>query len=366
MSIPRPTSASAISRRSFLQRSALTATVAVAGSGLLAACGTGSSSDDDTGGGNGDGNGGNGKMTWLSPIPLESLSLSPELLALVGGHFTKHGLDVTLQPTKGTAQATQTLLTGIAPIARVGQIDAMRAIMDSGQPLVTIGTLVHNASVRFAYSTKNVVLDKPEAFVGQTMGVPSEGGTSDNMVSLVVASAGIDPKQVKRQVVGLTPGTFNLVERGRLAGYVVSIDTATILQSQHPDAGVFDPSEYVIGSQVYVTTKDALKTHADGLRAFLAGINDAVAAMAADTNFDETIKQLRAKYSFATLDDDKIARAALTTMMKGWTQGDASKPLLVTDEAKWTKGYEEKVKAGVVKAGGDPASWIDNSLLPTS
>ncbi|MFD0851486.1 ABC transporter substrate-binding protein, partial [Actinomadura adrarensis] len=166
--------------------------------------------------------GGDGKMTFLSPLPLETLGLAVELLGVAGGHFEKHGLDVTLQEAKGTAQAIQTLLSGVAPVARVGQIDLMTAVTDSNRPLVNIGTGFRTTALRFAYSKKNHPINAPEDMAGRTMGVPSEGGTSDKVVSLVLAGAGLDPEQTRRQVVGLTPGTFDLVQRGRLVGYVVS------------------------------------------------------------------------------------------------------------------------------------------------
>ncbi|HEV2778379.1 MAG TPA: ABC transporter substrate-binding protein [Actinophytocola sp.] len=344
------------SRRSFLTRSAVTVAAAAAGPSLLAACGS-----DATAGGRG-----GERATFLSYLPLETLSLAPELLAVVGGHFANHGLEVELQPVKGSPQAMQTLLAGSGPVTRLGQIDVMTAVADSNQPLVNIGTLTRGSSLRFVYSKKNHPLEKPEDFLGQTMGVPSEGGTSDKVVSLVMANAKLDPRQVKRQVVGLTPGTFNLVQQGRLVGYVVSIDTANVVTAQHEDAGVFDPGVIVRSdSQVFVATRDGIRQNPGVLRAFLAGIKDALAAMVADESFDETIKRLRAKYSFAALDDDKVARDSLITMRDLWTGGDASKPLLVTDEAAWVAGYDELTAAGVAKPGGNAASWIDNSLLPT-
>lgn len=347
-----------LSRRSFIRRSAFATAVAAAGPSLLAACGSDAA---DGAGGAGD----REKVTFLSYLPLETLSLAPELLAVAGGHFAKHGLDVTLQPVKGSPQAMQTLLAGTSPITRLGQIDVMTAVAETGQPMVSIGTLNRGSALRFVYSKKNHPLEKPEDFVGQLMGVPSEGGTSDKVVSLVLASAGLDPEQTRRQVVGLTPGTFNLVEKGRIVGYVVSIDTANILTSQNDDVGVFDPGTVVKSdSQVYVSTKDGIKEESETLQAFMAGIHDALAAFVADSSLDETIKQLRSEYSFATLDDDKIAKASLTTMRDSWTGGEDPKPLLVTDQADWAAGYSELTAAGIAKSGGDSASWFDNSLLP--
>lgn len=346
---------STLSRRSFLARSAATVAAVTAGPTLITACGS------DAAGGDGE------KVTFLSYLPLETLSLTPELLAVAGGHFAAHGLDVTLQPVKGSPQAMQTLLAGSGPITRVGQIDVMTAVAKTKQPLVNIGTLTRGSSVRFVYSRNNVDLANPESLLGQTMGVPSEGGTSDKVVSLVLANSGLDPKQVKRQVVGLTPGTFNLVQQGRLAGYVVSIDTANVVLSQHEDAGVYDPGTVVRSdSQVYVATKDGLTKNKGILQPFMAGIQDALAALVADESFDRTLETLRGEYSFASLDDDEIARASLTTMRELWTGGDPAEPLLVTDEAAWVAGYDELVAAEVAAPGGDARSWFDNGMLPRS
>ncbi|MFF4776329.1 ABC transporter substrate-binding protein [Microtetraspora fusca] len=356
---PRPSVATpSLDRRSFLRRSAFAVAAAAAGPTLLSACG----SDSAAGAGSGSGSGSRG-ITFLSYLPLETLSLAPELLAVAGGHFTKHGLDVKLQPVKGSPQAMQTLLAGSGLVTRVGQIDLVTAVGKTEQPMVNVGSLTRASTVRILYSKKNP-LNRPEDLAGKTMGVPSEGGTSDKLVSLVMSNSGLDATSVKRQVVGLTPGTFNLVQQGRIAGYVVSLDTANIVVSQNSDAAIFDPGEYVnADTQVYVSTRDNVKNKAADLKAFLAGINDAVAAMVADESLDETLKVLRGAYSFATLNDVDIAKASLRQSRDAWTGGRPGDPFLVTDEKGWSTGYDELVKAGMVPSGLDPKVWLDNSLL---
>ncbi|WP_167171450.1 ABC transporter substrate-binding protein [Saccharomonospora amisosensis] len=344
----------ALSRRAFLRRSALAGGAAATGS-LLAACG--SSSQEGSGEGA-------EAMTYLSILPLETLAMAPELLGVAGGYFAKHGLDVELQPVKGTAQGIQTLISGIGPVCRAGQIDLMTTMSEENRPLVAIGTLYRGSGLRILYS-KSDPLTKPEDFVGKTIGVPSEGGTSSKVVSLVLAAGGFDPARTPRQVTGLTPGTFNLVQQGRIGGYVTSIDTANIVLSQHEDAGVFDPGTVVKSdSQVYLTTRDVMQQNPDMLKAFLAGIHDTLTAFVADKNFDKTIAKMREQYSFATLDDDVIARKSLGISRELWTGGDPNQPLLVTHEDAWLAGYRELVDAGVAKPGGDASSWFDNSLLP--
>lgn len=345
---------STLGRRTFLARSAAMVAAAAAGPTLITACGA-----DAAGGGDGEG------VTFLSYLPLETLSMAPELLAVHGGHFANHGLDVTLQPVKGSPQAMQTLLAGSGPITRLGQIDVMTAVAGSDQPMVNIGTLIKGSSLRFVYSKDHVDMTDPKNLIGQTMGVPSESGSSDKVVSLVLANAGIDPKRVKRQVVGLTPGTFNLVQQRRIAGYAVSIDTANVVLSQHDDAGVFDPGAFVRSdSQVYVATRDGLENNRATLQAFLAGIRDALQAMIEDDSFDRTLEILRGEYSFPALEDDDIARASLKEMRELWIGDDPAEPLLFTDEPSWVAGYQELASAGVAESGGDAEAWIDNSLLP--
>ncbi|HEY9522052.1 MAG TPA: ABC transporter substrate-binding protein [Thermopolyspora sp.] len=289
--------------------------------------------------------------------------MAPELLAVAGGHFKKHGLDVKLQPVKGSPQAMQTLLAGVGPVTRIGQIDLVTAVGQTKQPMINIGSLTRASTIRILYSKKNP-LTTPKDFAGKLLGVPSEGGTSDKVVSLVMSNSGLDPESVKRQVTGLTPGTFNLVQQGRIAGYVVSVDTANIVVSQNSDAGVFDPGDYVKADrQVYVSTTQNVKDNPADLKAFMAGINDAIAAFVADEALDETLKVLRAKYSFATLDNDAIAKESLRQSRDAWTGGKPDAPYLVTDEKDWLDGYKELVKAGMTPDGLDAKAWYDNSLL---
>lgn len=346
-----------MSRRSFVKNSAFASAAALAGTGLLAGCGSngGGDSNDLT------------EETFLSYLPLETFSMAPELLAVAGGHFAEHGLDITMEEVQGSPQAMQTLLSGVAPITRLGQLDLLTTMSETDRGMVNIGSLTRGPTQRILYSTDNHVLEEPEDFLDQVMGVPSEGGTSDMLNSLILAVDGHDPERLERQVVGLSPGTFNLVQRGELVGYVVSLDTAVTVQAQHEDAGVFDPGTVMSSdSQVYVTTRDDLEEHEDVLRAFIAAIHDAVSAVAADEELDETLELLRRDNSFASLDDDEIAKPTLQIMRDMWTGGDDPQPLLVTDEDTWLAGYEELVDAGLAEPGADPAAWIDNSLIPES
>lgn len=304
------------------------------------------------------------EMTYISYLDMETLSVVAELMAATNGHFENHGLDVEFQVAQGSPQALQTLISGVAPLTRVGAIDLITAATD-GQDLVNVGTISRGSTIQTVFSTDDP-LENPEDFAGKTMGVPSEGGTSDKSLSLMLLNAGIDPEDVPRQVVGLGPGTFELVRRGDIVGYMVSIDQAINVENQFPgEAGVFETGFSVrADSQVYTATPESLDSHGDDIRSYMAGIHDALDEMLNSSN-EEVLATLREDYSFASLDNDDVAPAALDRFRDLWT-ANGDEPLLITNEDYWEQGYQEMVDGDMAPNGFDPAEWVDNSFLPNS
>ena len=92
-------------------------------------------------------------------------------------------------------------------------------------PILNIGTVIKESTIRLV-SSAQAPLREPKDCVGKVIGIPSEGGESETTLDLLLASSGIEPESVQRQVVGVGPGVFNLVEQGRISGFIVSIDTA--------------------------------------------------------------------------------------------------------------------------------------------
>ena len=83
-------------------------------------------------------------------------------------------------------------------------------------------------------------------------------------------------------------------------------------------------------------------------------------------SLDETIKVLRSKYSFSTLNDDNIAKQSLQMARESWLGDEGPDKLLVTNEERWAAGYKELADAGMVPGGADPKPWFDNSFLPNA
>lgn len=339
-----------MSRRTVLEGAAATF-AAASGGVLLTACG-----------GNGATSG--SSLTFLAVVPLTTLTFAPELLADAGGYFADQGLEVGFQSTRGSAQAVQLVLAGTAPLTRIGQIEAVTHAANSGAPIVNVGTVVKESTIRFV-SSASAPLREPRDFVGKMVGIPSEGGESETTLDLLLASSGIDPESVERQVVGVGPGVFNLVEQGRIAGFMVSIDTAKILEQQSSSVVVLRPGDFITsGAQLYMVSRDGLGEHADIVRRYLEAVRGAIDFIIADDGFDETLRIMRQKYSFSTLENDAVAKDSLAEYVTAWTAA-GREYVLRTDPARWQAGYDELVRAGRVDAGLDPSAWFTNDLVPS-
>lgn len=346
----------ALSRRDFLARSA--AAAAAGGAVLTGAC----SGGDGTTGSAGDAATGRSQLTFLAILPPESLTFAPELLADAAGYFADENLDVTFELTRGSPQALQLVLAGRAPLTRISQIEGMRAAANRNAPLINVGTVIKDSTIRYVSSERDP-LREPADFAGKTIGIPSAEGSSEMELDLFLAAAGVDRDSVARQVVGVTAGVFNLVEQGRIAGYAVSIDTAKILEQQRSGVVVLRPGDFMAsGGQFYMASRDGFAEHREAIGKFVRSVRRALELMIDDDGFLRTLEILRGRYAFDALNDTAVATESLREYRRAWTSA-GREALLRTVPERWARGYEEVVAAGIAQAGAMPEQWFTNELV---
>ena len=298
-----------LSRRSFMGHAAAAAAATSGAGALLSACG-----DEDEAGG---GSGGTEEVVFLNIVPINS-SFAAELLADQNGYFKDEGLKVKMQATRGSAPAIQSVLAGSALITRAGAIETVSAASTQDAPLMNVAMLEHKSPLWFV-STKENPLDEPQDWEGTTMGLPSEGGTSEQTLDVMLKSEGVDADSVERQVVGLSPGTFELVKQGRIDGYTVGSVDGVIFKQQIPEANLLDPSQYVTEGQVYLVSKRTLEEKQDQVVAYLSAIRRGVEEILDDSpGFDKTIKALRKTQDLPELETDRLAKATLKVHTDSW------------------------------------------------
>lgn len=338
------------SRRDFLGKAATTAIAGATGF-VLTGCSADESSDGRT------------ALDFLAILDPEGLTFAPELMGIAGGYFADQGLAVSLQQTRGSAPAIQSVIAGGALLTRIEQIEGVVHLANRGVPIRNVGTVIKESAIRFV-SSASAPIREPRDFVGRLAGIPSQGGSTDKTLDLMLAGAGIDPASVERQVVGYSAGTYDLVQRGNIHSYGVSIDVSKVLQQQRDDVVILNPGDFITaGAQFYMVSNDGLSREADTVRRYLAAIEGAINFMIADEGFAETLAILRQRYSFATLQDTDIARASLAEYVAIWT-GEGRDNVLRTVADSWQRGYDELVRAGLAQGGHDPAAWYTNELVP--
>lgn len=204
------------------------------------------------------------------------------------------------------------------------------------------------------------------------MGMGSIGGTSEKMLNLALDANDIPRDSVTRQAVPVTGATFELVKQGQLGGYIVSLDTSIALAEQNPDAAI---SPAGLGDapdlQAWITTKSNLEDPArvEQIEAFLAAIKEATQAVIDDApnDFENVLATLRdsGDFSFAALEDDAVAKAALEVYTtETWVDPDGKLGLLENDVDAWKNAYETYAKSGLLKGGQNPEDWITDKYLP--
>jgi NitT/TauT family transport system substrate-binding protein len=343
------------------RRTAQVAAALSVGALALSAC---SSNGGDEPDGSGDGL---TPITVVTFLPLESFTFAPEMMAYSGGFFEDHGLDVTLEPVQGTPAAIQAVAGGAAFITRASTIDILPA-MEKGQPIVGVGTMSRQTNLRIV-STESDPVHGPADMVGKAIGMGSVGGTSERMLDLALQHEAVELSSVERQAVPVTAATYELVRRGELAGYIVSLDTGLTLELQNDDADVSTAGLDVTPDlQLYFTTPDNLESDPETVEAFLAAMADAAQFMVDDreNNFDETLQILRDSedWDFPALFDDEAARAALEVYTTETWMDDSGTPMLHNNPELIQEAYDILTTGGVLEGGADPQAWITNDYVP--
>lgn len=351
-----------LTRRRFIGRVGA-AVAATSGAGLaLSACG---SSDGSSSGSGGSGGKKLEKVTYLLIIP-PSLDTTADLMADAGGHFTKNGLDVTIEQARGgSPQAIQAMISGKGLLTRLGLVETAVDAASRGAPLVSVGQIMKGDTLVFMSSSSRKAMRSPADFRGATIGVPSAGGTSETTLNLLLQSAGIPAKSVKRQVIGPpSPANYALVKQGRIDGYASSTDAAVVVQLQNPDAVILTPTDFITLGQTYVTTRDQLNSQRSALQRYLRSVEAAMKAVIADKSdgYAKTMSTIGKKYDLEILAEEKAAREVLDREVAAWTLGGRQN-LLKNIPARWQRVYREVLASKLVKPGQDPARWYTNELL---
>jgi NitT/TauT family transport system substrate-binding protein len=277
------------------------------------------------------------------------------------GFFKKEGVSVKVNTARGSAPAIQAILSGTALLSWVGWLESVIAISERGAPIQAIAFTGRRSPLAVVFD-KSKPLNSPQDMVGKRIGIPSEGGTSETTLDLMIAKAGIDPKKVQRQVTGFTPGTFELIKRGRIAGFIIGASQEEQFRKTQPDSGFLETAKYVQDGLTYITSEKGLNENKDTIQSYLKALKGAMEQILDDgPEFNDTLKKLRSKYDFPELKDDDVARYYIKFISDGWVV-DGRESLLKVDKEKWKATYDAAVQVKAAKPGVDVTKNVVEGL----
>src|SRR3954454_4609801 len=241
-------------RRAFMSRTATSLAAAGGAGGVLAACGSPAAEK-----GAATKAAGSGTVQVVNILPPQ-LGYAAELIADMDGYFKKEGLTVKVNTARGSAPAIQAILSGTALLSWVGWLESVIAIANRGAPIQAVAFTGRRSTLKLV-SDKGNPMTTPQDLVGQRIGIPSEGGTSETTLDLMLANSGIDPKKVQRQVTGFTPGTFELIKRKRIAGFIIGGSQEQQFREAQPTSVFLETAKYVQDGLTYITSPAGVKNH---------------------------------------------------------------------------------------------------------
>jgi NitT/TauT family transport system substrate-binding protein len=335
-------------RRAFMTRTAGTLAAVSGTGGLLAACGSPAADKEKA-----TKAASSGTVQVVNILPPQ-LGYAAEYIADMDGFFKKEGLTVKVNTARGSAPAIQAILSGTALLSWVGWLESVIDIANQGAPIQSVAFTGRRSTLAIVSDKTKKPLEKPQDFVGNRIGIPSEGGTSETTLDLMLASSGIDPEKVPRQVTGFTPGTFELIKKGRIAGFVIGASQEQQFRESQPDSTFLHTADYVTDGLNYITSKKGLQSSADQIKAYMRALKGAMLQILEDKKqgYPDTLKKLRSKYDFNELKKDSVAKAYLDFNVGSWVI-DGEDKLLKTDPQKWKATYDAAVKVEAAKGGVD-------------
>jgi NitT/TauT family transport system substrate-binding protein len=348
-------------RRAFLGRTAGAVAALSGGGALFAACGSDGSPGGSSAGSTNSGPGAK-SLTVVNILPPQ-LGYVAEYIAGIDGFYKKQGVSVKVETARGSAPSIQAILSGTALLTRCGRLETLIAIAERGAPIRCVAFTTRRSPLAIV-SAKDAPLDNPADLKGKRIGIPSEGGTSETTLDLLIASNGMTTRDVPRQVTGFTPGTFELIKKKRIAGFIIGATQMQQFRERVPEATFLQTSDFVNDGENYITSEQGLAENKDTIAAYLEAVRGAMRQVIADkpNGYADTITKLRSKYDFAELESESVAKSWIDFLVTSWTK-DGEGELLKTNPQAWEETYQAAVQIKAAKGGVDVTKNLSPSLV---
>jgi ABC-type nitrate/sulfonate/bicarbonate transport system substrate-binding protein len=300
-------------------------------------------------------------MTFITPFSY-ILAFVDVLNAKGGGYFEREGLDVTIEQGRGSAMAVQQIVGGGGLLSRSGVGDHIRASSrPGGDDLIAVGT-ISQGSPFYVISSPTRPIRRPEDMAGKTIGVLSVGGATEIVLDVMLQERSVDRARVARQVAPNSPAGLQLIEQGRIDGYIVSAGVPIALQAANTPHVSWNTDDVApIPGQCYIARRSTLAQNGDLVVRFLRAVKHSLDDMLADTDLSKTLTNLRS-FEIAEMRNAATAPLILRNEMQFWLTAGRENILRNVPE-RWQRGYDLMAAAGFTPAGLKAETLYTNDFV---
>jgi NitT/TauT family transport system substrate-binding protein len=298
-------------------------------------------------------------VTIVTATPI-SINALDTLNAYSGGHLAANGLKATVLGASSGPPAVQQLVGGRCQFIRTHPIDVIKAIAVHGVKIVSIANLTHGSNF-VVLSAKKAPILSAEDLRGKRIGIAAAAGTTENYLDFILKKAGINPDQVSRYVAPLNPGSFTLIEQGRIDGCVTNHDIALALQRSGKEIEFWSTSRYVsVPGRCFFTTQDIIEKQPGVVLSFIRALKTSVEEIIAGP-IEPLIIRAGQDFDLAGLRDPPHLARLIEDETKLWLEGGREN-LLRNMPDLWAAACREFAAAGFAQIE-DPTSLYTNSFL---
>jgi NitT/TauT family transport system substrate-binding protein len=302
-------------------------------------------------------------LTFMTPF-----GFIPDFLEMMnmvsGGFLAREGFAPTLLAAQGTASAIQQLISGGASFVRMTAIDEFTAVA-KGAPLVCVSTLYQGSNFH-VISLKDKPVNSAAELKGKTIGIVSVGGSTEQLLDIMLRTANLTKADVTTQVVGNSPAALQFIKQGRIDCFINSIGVVVALQTAN-EAVVNWPTDLYapMPSQIYVTTQDIADKNPQTVVRFLKALSAATEDMM-HGDIKAIYQRAGADFDIPGIKNlDTLAALMAFTMSNPWmAQGKDN--FLRNVPALWAKADAEIRAAGIAAVSRPDAiytnTFIDQAL----
>lgn len=283
-------------------------------------------------------------LTFMTPF-----GFVPDFLEMMnmvsGGFLAREGFSPALRGGQGTATAIQQLMTGGASFARMTAIDVFTAVAKK-VPLLSVSTLYQGSNFH-VISSKEKPVNSVLELKGKTVGVVSIGGSTEQLLEMILRAGGMTKADVTIQVVGNNPGVMQFIRQGRVDCVINSIAVVVALQTAKEPIENWPTDRYApMPSQVYATTSDFAEKKPEVVVRFLKALKASTNDML-HGDIPGILHRASGDFDIPGIKNVAEQVALIQFTMKGPWMSEGAQNFLRNVPELWRKAGAEIDKAGI-------------------